>query len=158
MSREWIYVIYTAALVAAKMAVVPRQDIRLLAFPAILLGGIADILILIILQLTGAAAYVNYGLFGVFGIPFFPPLAWTTWFILYFYFMPKRWPHYMIYALIAAGYSGLFANVLDNLGIFHLAHRVLVPMVVYPVWLILATLAYVRWHRWFDPSELQGRF
>lgn len=154
MSKEWIYVIYTAALVAANISVIPRHDIRRLAFPAILLGGIADIVIVIILQLTGAAVYVNYGPFGVFGIPFFPPLAWTAWFILYFYFMPKRSPHYMIYALVAAGYSGLFANVLANLGIFYLAHRVLVPIVVYPIWLTLATIAYIRWHSWFDPSEL----
>ncbi len=86
----FIYPIYTLALVFLVFFIVPRKEIRILASYSIFLGGIIDIcLIIIVTHLLGIGGYINYGPFGSFGMPFFPPISWVAYFTLFFYFLPR---------------------------------------------------------------------
>jgi len=135
-----IYPIYTAILMLIVLAVVPRKQIKKLAFYCIIFGAAADVLVLILLNLIGAGGYLNYGPFAFMGIPFFPPLAWVAFFILLFYLLPEKSHWNYIYVLIAAGYSTMFSNVLENLGLFRWNYgNLVIPYVIYLLWFSIAT-------------------
>ena len=121
---------------------------------AIIAGGIMDIIIILILGLFKLAAYHNYGPFAFMGIPFFPPIAWTLFFILYYYLIPRNWPYNLIFAVSASGYSIIFANILMNLNIFQINfHRLLVPLAIYPLWISIATIGFFRIKKQPDNSS-----
>jgi hypothetical protein len=144
MPNYWIYLIYTVTLALIMIAVVPREVIRRLAMPALMAGGISDIGLVLLLNAIHAGHYKDFGPFGFLEIPFFPPIAWTIFYIIYLYFLPIRSSLVYLYALVAAGYSILFANVLVNLGILWFSHRVLVPVLIYPLWFLLITYFYLK--------------
>jgi hypothetical protein len=127
-------------------AVVPRDSIRRLVPYAIVFGGIVDAFWLLTLTYwLGIAAYINFGPFGFLGIPFFPLLAWSFFFITYLYLLPEKYPWNWVFTITAAGFSIIFSNVLQNLGIFvWRTNRLAVPMIVYLTWMIFATYTYQR--------------
>ena len=145
MSEVYIYFIYTGLLAFLVKLIVPINEIRRLSIYAIVFGAIADVAILCMIKLVGPGGYINYGPFGFLGIPFFPLLAWTCYYILYFYILPKGKRIRIIYIITAASYSTLFANVLKNLGIFEWPYeRVILPFCIYLVWHSISTWGYLK--------------
>lgn len=147
MPLHWIYVIYTAVLALTAAVIVPRHDIRRLAAPSIVAGGIGDTILILVLGPLGLARYQAYGPFGFAGIPFFPPIAWTIFFIMYFYLLPVRTWLLCLYVAAAAIYSVLFANTLVNLDILWFTHRVMVPIFLYPIWFVVITYLFIKFFR-----------
>ncbi len=143
MQPYWIYPIYTACIGLVTLALVPRHHIRKISFYAIVLGGVADVVaILLVTHLLGAGGYRNFDPFGLDGMPFFPPLAWTVWFVLFFYFLPRQRVTKYVYIVVAAAYSVIFSNVLIHLGIFEWNYgNVVVPFFIYVSWFLLVTWA-----------------
>lgn len=140
MSTYLIYPLYTGLLAVITYLLVPRRIIKLLLFNAIIFGAVADFIILLILYLFGLGGYINYGPLGFRGIPFFPLLAWSCYFILYLYFLPKKG---YLFAFIAAAYSTLFSNVLQNIGIFKWTNsRIIIPFILYLIWHVVVTWVY----------------
>ncbi len=140
MSLYLIYPIYTVILMLIVFAAVPRKQIKKLVLYGIIFGAIADVFVIVLLKLIGAGGYLNLGPFGFMGIPFFPPLAWSAFFILLLHFFPEKGHWNYIYVLIAAGYSTFFSNVLENLGIFQWNYGgLVVPYVIYSLWFFSAT-------------------
>ena len=138
-----LYPLYTAGIFLVMLAVVPRERIRRLVPYALLYGAVGDFVWLLILGYLGIAGYINYGPFGFLGMPFFPLLAWTFFFIIYLHLLPERYPWNYLFTLSAAAYSLIFSNVLQNLGIFAWrTGRLVAPPVVYLTWLILVTYIY----------------
>ncbi len=136
MEAYWIYPIYTTALAIIFKAVIPREYIKKSLIYGLIFGGLADSsLILIVSLLLKVGGYINYGPFGFKGVAFFPPIAWTIWFIMYFYFLPaERYLRY-IYIFIAAGSAVFFSNVLVNLKIFEWNYgRIIIPFIIYFSW------------------------
>ncbi len=131
-----IYPIYTAILGIILISVVPRKDIKELAFYGIVLGGVMDTLVIFLVSfLLNLVKYINYGPFGFKGLPFFPPIAWTIWFIMIFYFIPDKNIHKHIYIITAAGYSVMFSNILAKLGIMRWnKSEIIIPFIIYLVW------------------------
>jgi hypothetical protein len=127
------------------VAVVPRKDIHRLSIYGILFGAIGDVFVIISGKVFGLFEYVNYEPFGLMGIPFFAPISWTIYFILYFYFMPKERPFIYIYVISAIGYSILFGNLLVNLGlmIYHY-NRLILPLITFSFWFVLITWGYLK--------------
>ncbi|KNZ71173.1 hypothetical protein Tfer_0251 [Thermincola ferriacetica] len=152
MPKHFIYPIYTAIIGLIAITVVPKKDIRRLAYFAILCGGVFDtLIILVVTHLLKIGGYINFGPFGILGIPFFPPIAWTIYFVLYFYTIPQTKPWVYIFPVISAMYSVLFSNVLANLGIFKWNYgQVIVPFLIYLTWHFLNTFAYIRL---FEPDN-----
>lgn len=140
-----LYPLYTGVIALVMLAVVPREKIRRLVVPGIIYGGAGDVLWLLVLFLLNAAGYVNYGPFHFSGLPFFPPLAWTFFFIIYLHFLPDRYPWNYFFTFAAAGYAVIFSNVLQNLGIFEWRiGRLIPPMIVYLTWMTTVTYTYQR--------------
>lgn len=139
-----LYPLYTGGLALIMFAVVPRKDIRRLIPYAIVFGGIADALLLLILTFwLGVAGYINFGPLGFLGMPFFPLLAWTFFFVIYLYLLPERFPWNVVFTLTAAAFSIIFSNVLQNLGIFvWRTDRLVIPAIVYLTWMSLVTFVY----------------
>lgn len=77
-------------------------------------------------------------------IPFFPPISWAIFFILYFYFLPERKPFLYIYVAAAVFYSILFSNLIINLGIFSINHKWLIALVTFTLWFSAVTWAFRR--------------
>jgi hypothetical protein len=140
-----IYTIYTGILAIILSVAVPRIKIKKLAIYGIIFGAVADIFWILLIGVLGVARYINYGPFGFLGLPFFPPIAWTIYFIIYFYFLPRKnfWPY--VFAFIAAIYSIVFSNVLNNLGIFKWTiSNVWVPFFIYVIWHVGVTWIFLK--------------
>lgn len=136
METYWIYPIYTTILAIILIAIVPRSGIKRLAVHSILLGGVVDFLILELFgYLINTNTYINYLPFGAGKISFFPPIAWTIWFILFFYLLPDNNILRYIYLAVAAAYSTFFSNVLINLNVIGWEYeKVFIPFFIYLVW------------------------
>lgn len=143
MPQYFITPLYTGIFAIILVAVVPRKEIKRLAIYGIIFGAIFNILSLLIGKITGKYGFINIGPFGIFGIPFFPPISWTLFFMLYFYFMPKK-PLLYIYVALAIFYGILFGNMITNLGIFKLSHKWILPLIIFTVWFSTATWGYLR--------------
>lgn len=141
-----IYAVYTTVLGIVAIVLVPKSCFKRLAFYSIFFGGVYDIFWIVLIDLIGAGGYKNYGPFGFLKIPFFPPIAWTIFFIMYLYILPEETPWNYLLAIIGAMYSTLFSNVLQNLGIFKWNYgRVIFPFFLYLVWLTSVTFLYGRY-------------
>ncbi len=146
MPEYFVYPIYTAAIALAVIAVVPKEEIRRLGVYAITFGGFASVVVLLIFGgLFNIVEWRNFAPFGFGSIAFFPPIAWTNYFIMFFYFLPERKPWLYLFVLFAAAYSTLFSNVLMNLEILAWYQgRVLLPFFIYISWFSIITWAYLK--------------
>lgn len=148
-----IYPLYTGLLAILVIVLVPRQEIRKLLIYGLFFGAIIDVLLILVVRFP--AKYINYGPFGFMDLPFFPPMSWVIYYIIYFYFLPSNSAFRFIYVLTAASYSVIFSNVLMNLGIFQWnLGRVYVPMILYTTWLIISTWGYLRLKRYGGTEEV----
>lgn len=148
-----IYPLYTGLLVIVALLLVPRQEIRKLLIFALIFGAVMDALLIKLLSFL--VEYINYGPFGFADIPFFPLLAWTAYYILYFYFLPSNKLLRFVYIFTAAFYSLLFSNLLQNLGIFTWYQgRILIPILIYSLWNIIATWGYLKLKRYEGSEEV----
>ncbi|MCF8012166.1 MAG: hypothetical protein K9L17_13145 [Clostridiales bacterium] len=138
------------------IAVVPRIEIRRLAFYGIIFGAIIDMFnILIFTKVLGIGSYINYGPFEFLDIPFFPLISWVAYFILFFYFLPKERPWDYIYVLSAASLSTMFSNILVNLGVFKWNYgELFVPYMIYLTWFALVTMAYYKLNEIAEQQEI----
>lgn len=141
-----IYPIYTGLLALIVIFVIPKKEIRQLSVFGIFFGAVMDIgAIGLFMKLFKIASWINYGPFGVGGLAFFPPIAWTCYYILYFYMIPKYKPWNYIFAFAGAGYSVLFAIVLRKLGIFSPNYNEIISLSsVYMPWHMIVTWGYFR--------------
>lgn len=146
MPTHFIYPIYTGILALLTFALVPRKEIRRLSMYAIVFGGVTDVFaILLFSNVLGMVDFINFKYFGAFGIPLFPPIAWTTYFIMFMYFMPKNKPWRYIYPVITASFSTYFGYVLHALGIFNwYYHPILLLLLAFLPWQCGVAWAYLR--------------
>lgn len=144
MLKPFMPLIYTGIFALILVVAAPKKEIRRLGIYGIIFGAIFDVLALIFGNLTGLYGYINYGPFGFMNIPFFPPISWSVFFMLYFYFLPKQKPLLYIYVASGIFYSIFFANLITNLGIFRLTHKILDPLIAFSIWIPTATWGYLR--------------
>lgn len=146
MQKFYIYPIYTVSLLVMLIAIVPKKHIRGLAPYAILLGSFFELLVLFLMTyMFNLAGHKNFGPFGAFWVPFFPPIAWGIYFVMYFYVLPQNKSWTFFFPLISAIFSTLFANVLVNLDVFFIHYnRVIVPFLVYITWHSISTIIFIR--------------
>lgn len=140
-----IYPLYTFLLALLARMIVPIQEIKRLFIYALLFGASGDVIALLILKLFKIGGYINYGPLGFLGLPFFPMIAWTSFYLIYFWLFPKMKTLQFIYIAIAAAYSAFFSNVLLNLGVFQWNYgRVLLPFCIYLIWTFLSTYGFLK--------------
>ncbi|HOB08947.1 MAG: hypothetical protein WAP20_06875 [Limnochordia bacterium] len=149
-----IYPLYTGIIAVAVVLLVPKQEIRRLFIYAVIFGGILNVAAITFNGLLGFGGHINFGPFGVGSCSFFAPLAWTLWFILFFWFLPEQVVLKVIYVISTAVYSMFFSNVLVNLEIFvWKLHRVFYPLFLYMVWFSIAVWGYQRVRAWLEQLE-----
>lgn len=148
----FIYPIYTAALGVVCLFIVPKEKIKKLAFWAILYGAIGDLSAIIVTgHVFKAGKYVNFGPFNFLGIPFFPLLAWSTFYLVYLHILPAKKSYAYLFSFTATGFSLMFSHVLQNIGILEWKYsQVLYPLGLYTVWHFLATYTFNRYFRYVD--------
>lgn len=153
--------LYTAILALTLITTVPKNEIRRLAVYGIIFGAISDIIALTTGKLFGLFEYVNFAPLGYWVIPFFSPIAWAIYFVMYFYFMPKHKPLMYIYAASGIGYGTFFAQLLFNSGImvvypkfFSLSvHRLIDPIFVFLIWFPISTWGFIRLTSHFEGQK-----
>ncbi|NLZ93246.1 MAG: hypothetical protein GX922_04410 [Firmicutes bacterium] len=143
---HYVYPIYTVILALILIALVPRKEIKELLIFGITFGAVLDVTIIAaVSKLLELGGHLNFEPFGAFGFPFFPPIAWAIWFILFFYFLPTELPWLILYVLTAAAMAVMFSNVLLNLKVFTWNYgRVIVPFLVYAPWFFFSAWAFRR--------------
>jgi len=148
MQQHFIYPIYTSVLTIMMVILVPRREIKRLVMYGILFGAVADVFFIQLIGLIGMGEYLNFKYFGAFGIPFFPPIAWTAYFIMFLYFLPRNKPWIYIFPIIASCYSVYFSNILQALGImkWNYGNPILPLILVYAPWHFGVTWAYLKIH------------
>lgn len=143
-----IYPIYTAVIALALILVVPRPEIKRLLIYGIIFGAIINAVLMAVHSSLDLGGHINYGSFGLGNFSFFPPIAWTLWFIMFFYFLPELPEHSIltaVYIVSAAAYAMFFSNVLVNLEVFvWKAGRVIYPFFLYLIWFTIAAWGYFR--------------
>lgn len=147
MPKHFIYPIYTGTLVLLTFILVPRKEIRRLAIYAIVLGGVFDVLAIVLFtKVLGMGGYINFNPFGAFGIPLFPPIAWTAFFIMFLYILPRKKPWKYIFPIVAGTYSLYFSYILQALGIFkwNYGSPVIHLLIVYLPWECSVAWVYLR--------------
>ncbi len=146
MFLPYINAIYTSIVVVLMFMLVPRKEIRKLVIYGMLFGAGFDIVaITIFTVLLHVGGFINFEPFGFHGFPFFPPLAWTAYYIMYFYILSanKNWKYLL--PITGTFYSVIFSNVLQNLGVFKWNYgRTIIPFIIYITWYCLATWGYLK--------------
>ncbi len=136
--------IYTAVFATILVSTVPKSEIRRLSIYGIIFGGVFDFVIVTIANLTGSFKYINYEAFGLMGIHFIAPISWSIFFIMYFYFLPKKNIYIYIYTTIGIVYSMFFCQMITKLGVLKLAHGIIDSIVPFVIWFPAATWGFLR--------------
>lgn len=115
-------------------------------------GALGDLgAILVTGYVFKAGGYVNFGPFNFLGIPFFPLLAWSIFYLVYLYLLPVKKRYAYLYSFFAAGFSLMFSHLLQNIGIMEWKYsQVLYPLGLYTVWHFFAAYTFNRYFRYVD--------
>ena len=141
----FIYPIYTAVIGLAFVLIVPKGHFRQNAIYAITFGGAGSVAIILAYSTINAFDWLNMGPFGLGSVPLFPPLAWTLYFSIYFYILPRTKPWIYLFVFFTACYSTLLSNVFMNLEILRWNRgRLALPFFIYFTWFAAVTWIYTR--------------
>lgn len=144
MSINLIPFLYTAVFAAILVALVPRKEIHRLLIYGIIFGGIFDVVVVSIGNLTGEFRYINYEPFGLIGLHIMAPISWAIFYIIYFYFLPEKKIYIYIYTTMGIFYSMLFCQMLTKLSILSLAHGIIDSIIPFVPWFPIATWGYLK--------------
>jgi hypothetical protein len=141
---KYIPFIYTTIFSIILVNVVPRNEIRRLFIYGLIFGGVFDVVIVETANLIGEFRYINYGQFGLFGIHFMAPIAWTVFVIIYFYLLPRKKIYIYLYTSMGVFYSIFFCQMITKLGVLKLAHGLESSIIPFVIWFPIATLGYLK--------------
>jgi len=144
MPIKYIPFIYSFIFAAILVAAVPKNEIRRLSIYGIIFGAVFDVVLVEIANLTNSFRYINYEPFGMLGLHFMAPISWAIFFIIYFYFLPKKKPYIYIYTITAVFYSMLFCQMITKLGVLELVHGTIDSIVPFVIWFPTVTWAYYK--------------
>lgn len=150
MPKYFIYPIFTTIFSLILIGTVPKKEIQRLSIYGIIFGGMMDVLVHISGNVTGLFAWKNYGPFGYKRIPIFANISWAIYFILYFYFLPKKKPLNYIFAGAGVFFSTLYYNLMIDVGILKSSSRILLPLVGFTGWFSVATWGFYKLNNFIE--------
>lgn len=116
--KSWFWPLYTLVFFIPTLLFIPRREYKGYFLYGFILGGMVDVLTIILLSnIMGVFTYSD-GPLVVKGIPIFVPLAFVFAWMLFLYFLPVRRTFLILYVLGFSGCSVLLGFVLQNLGYF----------------------------------------
>lgn len=117
---------------------IPRPEYKKFFIFGFILGGLVDVLSIVIIgELLGEFSYLA-GPLMVWGIPILVPVTFTFVWMLFFYFLPLRLEFLIPYIIGFAGFAVLIGFVEQNLGYFQYHHGetrgALITLIVFLLW------------------------
>ncbi|KAF1084362.1 hypothetical protein SPSYN_02138 [Sporotomaculum syntrophicum] len=149
--------LYTAILALILVATVPKNKIHRLSIYGIIFGALFDIVLVTTTNFFNEFGYKNYGPFGLGGIHFAAPVAWSIFFIMYFYFLPRIKTYVYIYIIVAILSSIAFCQMITKLGVLYLAHGIIDSIIPFLIWFPTATWGYYKLTTYFDQQQHEGK-
>lgn len=141
-----------ALLFAIPTLLIPRHAYKKFFIFGFILGGLLDVLsILIIGNLLGEFSY-RAGPLMAWGIPIFIPVSFTFVWMIFFYFLPVRTEFLIPYIAGFSGFAVLIGHVEQNLGFFKYHHGSIrgtaLTAIVFLLWFSLSAWVY----RYYQPK------
>lgn len=152
MPKYFLYPIFTVIFAVILLAVVPKKEIKRLSLYGIIFGGIMDSAVHYFGYLTGLFSWINYGPFGFIGVHIFSGLAWSMFFISYFYFLPHQKPLNYVYTVAGIFFATLFYNVVIDMGILKAVSKIWLPIFGFTFWFSVATWGYYKLNCYIDSN------
>ena len=101
---------------------IPRREYKKFFIFGFILGGLGDIIAIILIgNLLGEFSYLAGPMMGL-GIPIFVPIAFTFVWMIFLYFLPVRSEFLIPYIMGFSGFSVLMGLVEQNFGFFQYHH------------------------------------
>ena len=128
---------------------IPRKEYKRFLIFGFILGGLLDVVSIILIgNIFGVFTY-NAGPFQAFGIPIFIPLAFTFVWMLFLYFLPFRIELLIPYIIGFCGFSVLMGIIEQNLGLFKYHQGLILDLTitaaVFLVWFSLSAYVYRKY-------------
>lgn len=130
------YLIFAVVTGLATFVIIPRNLYKKFFLYGLLFGGIGDSVLASIFHFMGLLNYKGMGVTSIFGIfSFWTPIAWTFYFMIYFYFLPVRKFFLVPYIIIFVGLNYAVGMVMAQSGLYELAeiYKYIQP-VIYLIW------------------------
>ncbi|MHB8072341.1 hypothetical protein [Desulfosporosinus fructosivorans] len=139
----YLHLIKLAIFLLALVIFVPRTEIRRLTVYGIIFGSTYDVIGLTIGHLTNAFRWINFAPFGYGHLPLDSPVSWCSFYIIYFYLLPKHKPLLYIFPVAGIVMSMIYSRVLVNLGMF-IEPNFLLRLANFTIWFSFATWGYLK--------------
>ncbi|EGW37224.1 hypothetical protein [Desulfosporosinus sp. OT] len=115
------YLIFAVVTGLVTFIIIPRNLYKKFFLYGLLFGGIGDSVLASIFHFMGLLNYKNLGLTSIFGIfSFWTPVAWTFYFMIFFYFLPVRKYFLVPYILIFVALNYSVGMVMSQSGLYEL--------------------------------------
>lgn len=153
-----LHPLYAVTFVLVLMLMVPRKEIQRLSLFGIVLGGGGDVIVHSFGYITGLFAWINYGPFGFIGVHLFSSIAWSAFFIVYFYYLPRQKPFVYIYIFASICASMIYYNLVLDLQIFKAVDRLIVPFDGFAAWFGVATWTFFKWNHYIEGKSREKMY
>ncbi|AZO94236.1 hypothetical protein [Halocella sp. SP3-1] len=152
MAIRYFHLIKLAIFLFALIVLVPRNEIRRLTVYGIIFGSFYDVIGLTIGYLTNTFRWINFNPFGYGYIPIDSPISWCTFFIMYFYLLPKNKLLVYIYPISGVIMSMIYSRVLVNLEMF-IEPVFLLRLANFILWFTFATWGYLKLNKYIEAKN-----
>ena len=139
----YFHLIKLAIFLLSLVILVPRNEIRRLTIYGIIFGSFYDVIGLTIGYFTNTFRWINFNPFGYGYIPIDSPISWCTFFIMYFYLLPKNKQFIYIFPIAGVVMSMIYSRVLVNLKMF-IEPVLFLRIANFILWFSLATWGYLK--------------
>jgi hypothetical protein len=125
---------------------IPKEQYKKFLLFGFVLGGVVDVMTIIIIgNMLGAFSYIA-GPLEAFGIPVFIPIAFMFVWMLFLYFLPVRVEFLIPYIAGFVGFAVMLGFVQQNLGYFKFGHgttqSVISQIITFSIWFSVSALIY----------------
>lgn len=140
------YFMFAATIGLATIIVIPRNLYKKYLLYGLMFGGIGDSLLVAIIHFLGYLNYKNLGATSLFGVfSFWTPIAWTFYFMLFFYFLPVRKVFLGFYVLVFVLLNYGVGTVMSQSGLYEVIgiYKYIQPF-IYLVWCSISAWAFLK--------------
>lgn len=140
------YLIFAAVIGLSTIVIIPRNLYKKYFLYGLIFGGIGDTLLVTMIHYMGFLNYKILGVTSIFGIvSFWTPIAWTFYFMLYFYFLPARKIFLVPYVIVFIALNYSVGIVMSQSGLYETigVYKYIQPF-VYLAWCSISAWAFFK--------------
>lgn len=143
------YLLFAVTIGLATIILIPRNLYKKYLLYGLLFGGIGDSILVTIIHFLGYLNYKNLGVTSLFGIfSFWTPIAWTFYFMLFFYFLPRRKVFLAPYVLVFVALNYSVGTVMIQSGLYEVIgiYKYIQPF-IYLAWCSISVWSFFKGER-----------